>query len=389
MTIRFHCPYCAAPIEVADSAGGKSGRCPICAASLTVPGGAPTRPPSAAAIPTPPGPAAESAPVVAEIEMPAVSVADVVTPQLGVLPDPTRPRAAAGPNSVARKLQRKTRRRRRLGVPVLFGLVFAGVLTWLVVSQMDWSQGGPLKARLLTEVELPPMLLGCEQAPLSGGQLEDALQRLNREPILLAGEVIQSQIRGQKRELVLTVRPGRKTVWYEIDTRSQRRIFGQLQKHRVDWEAVRTADVTKARNDFLESLVKVQMGDEPSFTLTPYRDRLVLPASVRALGYHVVAKAGRELFPCVREPEEGLLYFLMPEGVTSVELIGRTLPNGTTPFSGQYAVTLVKPQKSSASPQPVESIDVEMQPEPAPAGESSPGGEMAAPTAGTMMEPEP
>ncbi len=336
MTIQFHCSFCTAPIEVDDSAAGKSGRCPVCAARLTVPGAPPGVPPAASVAPQPQVPASE--PVVPEfagIGLPPDLTAPPVLP--GALPDPARPSFAR--HSVARKVQRKARRGGSWLIPGLFVLAFAGVMAWLLLGQVDWTPlSGEVAGTRFDDHDLEALSLNCEGSPFATGQLEELLSGLGHEPVLLSGDLVQAQIRGEGRNLLLSARSGAKTTWYQVDLLSHPGVMKYLAGHVGELEALRTAAVQKARNEFLETLNRVHLDQESTSALSPFRDQLVIPALVQGLGWQVTAQVGNQLYPCIREPREGQLCFLLPEGVTQFEIAGRKQADGSVLFPGHFTV---------------------------------------------------
>ncbi|MDX1966785.1 MAG: hypothetical protein SFV23_06420 [Planctomycetaceae bacterium] len=341
MTIQFHCPYCTAAIEVDDAAAGNSGKCPMCGARVTVP-----RPAGMPALPTtnrPPGGGeisnTPSAPVPA-----APVVVDVTTP---AAPLPSDPLQLVPPVAVSRKARRRGRRRSYWWFPLLGIGSLLGALAWMARPPGEGELlTGKLTGQSLTTADLPLAILSCDDSRLPSRQVEGLLEELGREGIDLKGDLMDVQIRGAKAGLTFAVLRGRRTDWYRVDVGSHRGLTSYLAGHREDLNATRLREATKARDDFFEARLRIEATQTGEIDLAEYRDRLALAALTRGLGYHVAARVENTLYRCVRETEDGLLYFLLPHGVKEFQLTGRKLPDGSTPFMGNFVVH-VKPAPSA------------------------------------------
>lgn len=340
MTIQFHCQYCTAAIEVDDAAAGNSGNCPMCGARVTVPRPAGTlaprvanRHPSSGEIATMPSAPAPVAPVVVDVTAPAA-------------PLPSDPLQIPQPVAPSRRV-RGRRRRSYWWFPLLGVGSLIGALAWMArpPGEADLLTGS-LTGQSLTTADLPLAILSCEDARLPTRQVDGILEELGREGIDLKGDLMDVQIRGAKAGLTFAVLRGRRTDWYRVDVGSHRGLTSYLAGHREDLNATRLREATKARDDFFEARLRIEATQTGEIDLAAYRDRLALAALTRGLGYHVAAKVENTLFRCVRETEDGLLYFLLPHGVKEFQLTGRKLPDGSTPFVGNFVVHM-KPAPSA------------------------------------------
>lgn len=380
MTISFHCPFCTAAIQVDDSAAGKPGRCPMCASQVKVPRPAPAEaPPQPEPVPVAEVPA-EPLPAVGEY-VPAES--PFVDPrfsqplsQPGLLPDPTRSSPLPA-SAVARKVQRRARRRRGLWIPVLFIGIFVAVIAALTGPSIDWASftgdlSGELTGSSLDDLDREPTRLSCKGAALPSRQVQGILEHFVKEPVVLSGSLMNAQVRGSEDGLLLSVRSGRETGWYRVDPNSNPRFAKYLIEQFEALETRRAADVKQALDDFLAVAVRVQGRQAPTDDYSPFRDRLLVPGMVRGLGYHVAALVGRELYPCVVESKEGQLYFLLPRNTQQFTIVGKKLPNGSTPFPGKFVVNVEA--RTARDRVTIEALPTP-EPEPAMSNEPSPDSE--------------
>jgi len=221
-----------------------------------------------------------------------------------------------------------------------------GVLAWLARPPGEAGLlSGKLAGQTLATVELPVAVLSCADSRLPARQVEGILEELGRQGIDLKGDLMEVQILGSKAGLTFAVQRGRRTEWYRVDPGSHRGLTSYLAGHRDDLNASRLREATTARDDFFEARLRIEATQAGEIDLGEYRDRLALPALTRGLGYHVAAKVDNTLYRCVQETADGRLYFLLPQGVQEFQLTGRKLPDGRTPFGGNFEV-IVKPAPS-------------------------------------------
>lgn len=343
MTIEFRCPYCTAPIQVGDEAAGKLGRCPRCATRLTVP-----------------KPAEDDVVLLEEAESESpppppmspepVSVApDLPGNVLGDLPNPT---LAAPISPVARKVKRRSRSR-SFGwlIPVLCGLLLFGGLGWYVGKDlMPQPLRGELIGEALEEAELSPVLVPVDHSPLPARQLQPLLESLQSEPIPLLSDLMQVQIRGDDKGLLISLHSGPKTGWYRIDPRSHPALADYAREHAAELDQPRQKTVNAAAAEFIDQYAQIQEGKAPESTVTAFRDRLALNALVKGLGYHVAATVGSRVYPCVAETDDGHLYFLLPRDLKQFEIAGRAHGDGPPLFPGKFTVHVRTGEPPAAEP---------------------------------------
>lgn len=70
-----------------------------------------------------------------------------------------------------------------------------------------------------------------------------------------------------------------------------------------------------------------------------FRDTVALSACVYGLGYNVSARLDGRLYPCVYE-DDNSLYFLLPKGTKSFQVVGFHSNGDRADFPGEYRVTI-------------------------------------------------
>lgn len=356
MTIEFCCPYCTVAIEVADQAAGSLGRCPRCAAKITIPRPAALGPPPASSLPSssPPevlGPEASPPKTFPPETSPPATPDGLPTPVAAV---PLPEVSTAAPSS---PLRQRLRRRRRVAwvVPAVFLLILVGVVSWLAWQlNVSGSLTGELAAVELDDVDLEPAIVPRDLFALPAKLRDEALQRLREQPLPLVSERMQVQFRGSEEGLVVSVARGVNTRWYRVDVRGHGRLAQFLVHEAAPLRERQSQSLAQAATDFLTDFHRST--EKPaSAAITAYRDRLGLTALVRGLGFEVVAVVGANIYPCVYEEADGTLYFLLPPGVKQFTLKGRSHGDRSAVFPGQFTVKVrqavpVLPKAPAATP---------------------------------------
>jgi len=331
MTIEFRCPYCTAAIQVADSAAGTSGKCPKCAAKLTIP-----RPAALA----PPKPPPSAAPTAAPVE--PVGGVDLGEGAAAIVPV-----VDAAPAPLTAPIGRRRRRRKPIppAVLIVFLLVIVaavgGAAGWLYYQ--DWRSKqlvGELTAVELGYVELAPAMIDRTVIAVSEKEREELLRELQQNPLPMISELMQIQFRGSKAGLSIAIARGAKSNWYKVDTNSLPVLANYIQNQTEPLRTRRNEQVERAATEFLRQFQSVSQQKALDETILQYRDKLGVTALVRGVGLEAIAIVGQNMYPCVYEEADGTLYFLLPPRVKQFELTGRKNAAGRAIFPGRFTVTV-------------------------------------------------
>lgn len=361
MALEFECPYCKATIRVPDNSAGKRGRCPQCAARLTVPKAGQTRR------------AGEERPLFAPTPKPVVSAAkqtdvDVIFEEfdehdgLGIDPDV---QASLPPGDIAipvlggpsplpspvrqlpDSLLSKAKRRRRtpgwvwviIGVLLLGGGGLAGGVYWL---QMAILLEGELEAKLVDNPPLPAAVVPQAMIQVPPADAGLVISTLERDPLtLVSGSGIATvQFQGGDRGLLVSVQPGAATSLYRVEITGDKKLQMFLKDHRPEYDRIWGEDLSVAVNQMFRAIKRSLKSKQPaSRELQEFRDSVGFTAAVRGLGHFVQAGYRKQSYPCVAEDDDAL-YFLLPPGVKQFLIQGKPQRQGVPFFPGEYQVTV-------------------------------------------------
>ncbi len=387
MSIEFPCKYCSATIRVPDNARGGQGRCPKCGMKITVPRKSPPKREEKAAVeevpfvlpyaeeqsvqspvkPTPiapvniPIPKVISAPPavvpVPELEVTSAPVVfDPVAlnkPRIGELPtiEPSPPKPAA------KRSKKRKQANNYLMIGGVAGLVLLGIVGYVIASLlMAEHLKGDLIAGTSENIELRPALIDKSHFKLSPDEVTELLKKLEKKPVPLNSNSMQVELAGSQKGVLVSVAAGTQSRFYRVKTSGVDAIQKYLRKYGTSLDEQRSKQVNRAAAEFIETYQNVLAKKVPAESITVFRDSLAIPSLVGGFGHQLVAAAGRTLYPCIYEDSEGGLYFLLPAGITSFEILGRESANGRTVVPAEFKVKvkgeIVQP-KSAENKKPV------------------------------------
>ena len=400
MAIEFNCPYCTAVIRVPDNAGGGKGRCPKCATRLSVPKvstpkrGAPPVEPKVVLAPPP----AEQPLFTLDVSLPEASSLDNSIP--GV--DPLDVNFADALNATDDALPSDSMdifsadhhadtvapkpRRKKSGVgwkvpAAVVVLLFAAAGGWFFWQEkMGASLSGDLIAETADELDLPPGFVEKSLLGSSSEIAETILTKLEKSPMPLTSSLMQVQLSGHKKGLLIRLNPGLQSRFYRVDVSDNLPLRQFRSKHAPELEGRRMFEVEQAAKSFATTYNQILTKKLDMSSVGEFRDTLALPALVRGVGHQLIATHGRTAYPCVYEDSEGAWYFLMPPDVKSFIITGRKDASGTVAFPATFKVKvagMLKPLskvgdkqdeepsskskgKSKKTPEESEPSDVEM-----------------------------
>jgi hypothetical protein len=369
MAIEFQCPYCTAAIRVPDSAAGKKGTCPKCGTKLLVP--QIEIPPQTdtgvdAEEQTPPPRPAPPPFAPSEFPTPGVPTSGPAVPaggdQAGAFDfDPSGPAASepddkessdepfipefspAAQPSLAAKLRRRQRARwTGLLMPLLFGGLLLAAGVWYYWTTRPVLEG-ELPAVALAEAKLPPRLVRTEIADVSPSTAEFVQSGLAESPERLRSNLMEMEFRGvPRRGIEVSLIEGTDTRFYRVDIRADRHLNDYMRQHADELDKAHQAELRRYVTRFYTDWEQAEQADRPIDDLLGFRDGLGLNALTGSLGFHLAAEHAGKKYRCVYEDDQGRVYFLLPRNVRTFRLRGRELPDGRTPFPGDYTVNVVE-----------------------------------------------
>lgn len=324
MAIEFSCPRCQAVIRSPAEAAGQKGQCPQCHGRIRVPEALAAQP-------------SRAMPAVQEgtyfgLNALAAAASESDSFDFGIRVDSDTPRA------------RKT----SVGVGSILLVVIPSVLLLAIVAAGAWillnrelDLGSKLTAVELKARTLAPMALAPDVFAGYAKPIRALRKCLENEPIRIASSVLEMEIRTKEADLVASLSAGEEMSLYRVDTRSEPKLTDYLNEHGDELDAPRETLLQNTAREFLETVAQRCYRESASNQeFIKYRNPIGFYGSVKALGYHVHATVGSEAYPCVREGA-GLLYFVLPKGVKTFQIVSRD-PEGTeVRFPGKYTMHVV------------------------------------------------
>ncbi|MCA8984042.1 MAG: hypothetical protein KDA76_09800 [Planctomycetaceae bacterium] len=333
--IQFECPHCQAVLRVPDSAMGQKGKCPKCGQSLLVP--------SLAAPPEHPAANAVNKPKETET-VPATENVDDLLSTLGQqTPAASHPRTAeeavgelftalshdsTHSLEVDPLLNVTARARVQNRASVLTGLFFILIAVGLGITVyflLQPSLQGELMAQLLPPESLQPKLIPVRDLE-DAQQFQHYLRDHEGRRIHMNSQYLQSSLEGTDKGLVLRIAPTGVCDVYRVNVLSNQALREYHAEHYGNIEETRLREFRQALREFFQQIGEAEdvlLGNPAN--LLQYRDRLILPGVVDALGYRLAAFSQGTQYPCVWQDKDDQLYFALPRGTKQFEVREREI----------------------------------------------------------------
>lgn len=341
MTIQFHCPHCRALIRVAESAAGKRGRCPQCAAKVEIP--------QKTEQSAQPDPDEQSPPVHFEsadegavqfAPAPEQDQTDTLPgmPHLGNTTDPIVP-AFTSPDAPLHR-RRRQRKKNPPVVPLLFGAILVGVVIYLVFQSRP-SLTGTLAGKIVPDAEMNRGLIGRADISADAKTFERVRRDLEESPVkILDGQGLYSiSLTGVPSGIEVTTKLTGKGQCVRVDIGQNSELSEYVADHAAEFNAAKTAILKQHAREFVDVWSKeIASGKRDTAALEKFRNRVAVASMVSGFGYHVAAWDGRQTYACL-SVKAGALLFVVPRGMKRFELRGVDVGDEIG-FPGDYVVTV-------------------------------------------------
>ena len=333
MAIEFDCPYCTATIRVPDPYAGKQGRCPKCDTRLVVPMVA--RPGSTAAVVSPTEvtrlPATEPGRLpVAGNELPSAPPTDEFT---------IKPVAPALATSRRRRGRKRPSRALVIGVPVIGFLVLLGIIFYSVISGLP-DLKGQLPARRLAVSSLPRVTISWADTGLSDADSSVLREFLKTTPETLSSQIMTCRLIGADDGIEVQFTAASGNQWIAVDTSADKPLALWRKRERTALESRRESALGANLLSYCKEKLAQIRGEQITIDAVLVRDGIGFHANGGPLSSVVEAVAGARLLPCAGEDEKGTLYFCLPKETQTFRIVGRTFPDGSKLFAGDYTVVV-------------------------------------------------
>ncbi len=245
----------------------------------------------------------------------------------------------------ARKPAGKRRGRRKnpwtTAVPAAFGVLMVIALIYIfnrTVSKLE----GELEGTFVTSGVMSPRRIEKHVIPMSVNVVDEAIRGLSSTPLTIQTGLMEVEIKGAGSGFQIGVRETDRTTVVRVNVRTHTALMDYVRTNVREWETRRDSALKKAAADFVTEWKKSKENRMSLGNLPKHRDEFAFGTTTGALGYHVVAidNAANYEYRCVYEDDEGYLYFIIPTGVTEIEILGRRFGDDDQPFIGRFKVTV-------------------------------------------------
>lgn len=367
MAIEFNCPYCTATIRVPDAYAGQQGRCPKCDTKLLVP--TPPRPGST----TPVGSndSATQLPGAASRPLPLSTSSEPEFPSAGfVVSESSTVRTGPGRTSVRRR--RRDRLPARIlmaGVPVVGFLILLAAIFWSLTDALDLS--GELTARRLSGAALPAVTLPWNDVDLADADRQELKEFLMSNPEVLSSRLVTCRLVGTEEGIEVRLTSGREGHWVVVTTTGNGPLAQWRKKEQPRLNPWRVKSLRETLSSWAKDKLAQSRGEPIAIDAAAVRDKIGFIAGGGILSFVTGAVVGEQLIPAAAEDKDGNLVFSLPKDATAFRIIGRTFPDGTTQFAGDYSVSLSDDVIVVEEPSADDATDPDMENAPTPAESGS------------------
>lgn len=210
-------------------------------------------------------------------------------------------------------------------IPVTAVLVFTlglGGVTWWI--HRPPSIGGEVTAQVIDDFEPEPVLVPYDAWEEAANDVQAALRSLERDPLVFTSRWIQLQVRGDRRGIWVSVRPGAEAAWFVVPTEQIPSWRQLIQQHLPTWARDRLHRLEEHLPAFLRACQLYRESRSSITRLNPFREKVLYPALVRGAGLQFAAQVGHTMHPCAFEDEQGHLYYLLPRETRAFRLSATT-----------------------------------------------------------------
>jgi hypothetical protein len=230
-------------------------------------------------------------------------------------------------------------------MPVLCFLVLVAIIGYYVTASLP-ELSGQFVARPLAETSLPRVTIPWSETGLSPEDQERLKEVLSRTPETLSSQIMTCRLIGGDSGTEVQLTAGPESQWYVVDPTASKPLALWLKKERTGLNQRRLSTMKTSLASYCQDKLKQVAGKPIAFDTVAVRDNVGLNACGGPFSSVVEAIAGNRLVPCAYEDDRGMIYFCLPKGTLSFQIVGRTFPDRSKPFAGEYTV-IVAPDSSS------------------------------------------
>ncbi len=375
MTIEFHCPRCQTRLNVPDEEAGKKQRCPGCRGKLRVPAPEVILPSGAAIefqcprcqvpltvplldagkkqrcpnchgkmrVPVPSGTGGTSSFPSLERGGRAGS-GEGLAPALPTTEFPgweTSGDDDSGEYLVGQRVPQSN----FLGllIPFICVAFLAAVAAWLL-HKPEPKLEGTLTGERLNDIEFGPTIVDNRYLGKPREAVRNVFSSLESAPLRAVSQLLVLEFEGSPPGIGVVIRAADGCEFYRVDPRGDRILSKYLARENERLTAAVEKELKQAVPEFLKAIENRPEGVNEVEGLIEFRNSVGLATLLKGFGFYVQAVIDKQAFPCVREDDDGRLYFSLPVNTREFELVGREVSSKPSkddpPFAGRYKVSI-------------------------------------------------
>lgn len=324
--IQFQCPHCQATIRVNDSAMGQRGDCPQCNQALLVPMAGPV--------------AQQESDTPAQVnpmgQQPTQSQA-----MNDLFSEIASPKEAESEDDPIYKAVNKAHQS-NIGT-VLTGVFFLLIGIGGAIAAYHFSQ--PKLQRTFTAQLMPADSIKrtlLTRKTINQPELFEQFWLAHPgKKVDINSRILETSVLAQKRGLEFQLFPGPDNDLYRVDVLKNKPLDEFYRKNRGSIEALRKEVLLNATGDFLTQMIEKEEGlKQNSILLIEIRDRMILTAMVKGLGFRLSAVVHGKQYPCVWQDSEDRLYFSLPQGTVNFTIRETDIANNEKIYPNSLRLTV-------------------------------------------------
>lgn len=207
---------------------------------------------------------------------------------------------------------------------------------WLYIQQLP-SLYGDRTATFIKNEALQEKIVPRNEIDVPDEIRSRVLDHFAEDRERIKSQVVETQFTATKSGLEIQILTGSETQFARFPIDDDLRQWYDENYDKL--ESPRRKSIQKSLVSFFkdwDAAIRNQQGVED---ILLYRDSVGLTASVDGLGFHVSAKVGQIVYPCVYE-DDGFLYFPLPPSTKKFRIVGIYANGKKSQFPGEYDVKI-------------------------------------------------
>lgn len=219
------------------------------------------------------------------------------------------------PGSLAAQLRAK-KKPMSLGVILLpiLGIGVAAALVFAYIKTTETKFVGEVAGERVNLKKPIPGRIMWGECGVGEDEQKSIRSLLDKKPLPLASSLFVVSFLSDAQGLLIEAKNGYDTDIVRVDPQAVPILAGWLPRNAERLQLPRSTTIAPAAKEFATKLARTIQSQAPlkSTDFAEFRDRLALPALNRTLGHWCGAVVDNQMYPCIYEDPQGLLYFAVP-----------------------------------------------------------------------------